>query len=295
MVIVLSRDGRLANRLWQTSHFLANAIEYGYTVYYPCFDEYYDFFDESIRENTSKAPLRIVRTNRLAKALLKQAGNIAWVLFAKLHIQRLNLIWAELVLHQGYEVGIPDYDMNNRSFTEKAKGKVLFVWGWLPRDHQHVRVHRQRIVQFWQPNACYSRAASSLVASARGSCDRVIGVHIRRGDYQYFNSGIWYFDDSRYAEVLRQIVQLEQFRGLNVGFILCSNDAVCSEQFGGLTVWSGQRHVMVDLCLLSLCDYIVGPPSTFSSWAGYVGRKPLLTLATKDQAIRYEDFQVPYC
>jgi hypothetical protein len=293
MLIVFSKEGQLANRLWQASHFLANAIAYDYTVYHPYFDEYYQYFDESIRENSPKVPIRFIKTGRLLKALLKVAGKAAGVLFWKLNVKRLNLIWAELFLCQGYEFGIKDYDMNNRLFTERARNKALFVWGWLPRDHVHVKAHRQKILQLWQPNANYIREASTVMDSVRSTCNVVIGVHIRRGDYRYFNNGIWYFEDSYYANSMKQIEKMENFRGMSVGFVLCSDDTVCRERFNGLTFRFEQRHVMVDLCLLSMCDYIVGPPSTFSLWAGYFGGKPLLELTNADQVIRYEDFHVP--
>ena len=43
---------------------------------------------------------------------------------------------------------------------------------------------------------------------------------------------------------------------------------------------------------MSLCDAILGPPSTFSQWASFMGRVPRLQIKSRDQIVREEDFAV---
>jgi hypothetical protein len=44
---------------------------------------------------------------------------------------------------------------------------------------------------------------------------------------------------------------------------------------------------------MSLCDAIIGPPSTFSQWASFMGRVPRLQIKSRDQVVREEDFVAP--
>ena len=47
---------------------------------------------------------------------------------------------------------------------------------------------------------------------------------------------------------------------------------------------------MTDLYALSRCDYIIGPPSTFSQWASYYGHVPLRFLRWKGDEISMSEF-----
>ena len=56
---------------------------------------------------------------------------------------------------------------------------------------------------------------------------------------------------------------------------------------------SGLARSVVAMHAMSLCDYILGPPSTFSGWASFMGRVQRLQLKSRDQAVRLEDFVTP--
>ena len=45
-----------------------------------------------------------------------------------------------------------------------------------------------------------------------------------------------------------------------------------------------------DQWLMSQCDYLVGPPSTFTTWASFMGKVPLLHIMGKDQKVQLCDF-----
>ena len=47
-----------------------------------------------------------------------------------------------------------------------------------------------------------------------------------------------------------------------------------------------------DLCLLSKCHYLIGPPSTFSGWASFIGRVPLLYMTNPDMEAIQDFFRV---
>ena len=51
---------------------------------------------------------------------------------------------------------------------------------------------------------------------------------------------------------------------------------------------------MSDLYALAGCDYILGPPGTFSQWASFYGEKPLLQLGDSNDSVPVEKFRVSY-
>ena len=49
-----------------------------------------------------------------------------------------------------------------------------------------------------------------------------------------------------------------------------------------------------DLHTLAACDYLIGPPSTFSQWASFSGNTPLLHLEGVGEHVDLERFHVSY-
>ena len=52
-------------------------------------------------------------------------------------------------------------------------------------------------------------------------------------------------------------------------------------------------HPVSAMHAMSLCDYILGPPSTFSGWASFMGRVPRLEIKSRDHVVRLEEFVAP--
>jgi hypothetical protein len=80
--------------------------------------------------------------------------------------------------------------------------------------------------------------------------------------------------------------------GFGRGFDFVKNVPRQASEFPGLPVAIGTTPAVVDLYSLAGCDYILGPPSTFSQWASFYGNKPMLHLSGGDQKIELEKFQV---
>lgn len=43
---------------------------------------------------------------------------------------------------------------------------------------------------------------------------------------------------------------------------------------------------------MSQCDYLIGPPSTFTGWASYIGNVPLKYIESKNIDFTLEDFKI---
>jgi hypothetical protein len=49
-----------------------------------------------------------------------------------------------------------------------------------------------------------------------------------------------------------------------------------------------------DLYALARCDYIMGPPSTYTQWASFYGNQPLYHLRSGDDRVEREKFRVSH-
>ena len=179
------------------------------------------------------------------------------------------------------------YDMNNAQFVHDAKTRKLLLQGWLFRDYQHVEAYHDEICRLFHPKSWILEEAKKCIIKANAG-GGIIGVHIRRGDYATYQNGKWFYDNKTYCSFIRQLlIQIP-----NAQFIICSNEDIDIMDFQDLPVIIEKRHFMVDLYILSMCDYIIGPPSTFTNWASYGGNVPLLKIFDKMQSIQLKQFEI---
>lgn len=109
---------------------------------------------------------------------------------------------------------------------------------------------------------------------ARERCDIIIGVHIRRGDYRSWRNGEFFYSQKQYFNICERLKQ--SFPGRRIRFFLSSNERIDKSIFKPDEYFSLPFSTAPkDLFALSLCDYIIGPPSTFSRWAAFYGDKPI--------------------
>ena len=67
--------------------------------------------------------------------------------------------------------------------------------------------------------------------------------------------------------------------------LVCSNASPPASAFAGCDVSAGIGHLVEDLYALARCDYLVGPPSTYTAWASFYGQVPLCHLETAEQQL----------
>lgn len=276
MVIVASKFGRMANRLLLFAHLAASAREHGYRVWNPAFDEYAQFFPSTESDFLCRFP---PRRPRLRSARLRHA---AYVLFARLAARPARLGGLLSVVHLPDE---QELDVASPAFVRRARRRPVLVQGWQFRDYASLRRHGDEIREFFRPHQRYLDDASAAVATARGGADLLVGVHVRRGDYRTWDGGRHFWGLPQYADVMRRTAAL--FPGRRVSFLVCSDEPV--EELGGAR---GPGHPVSDLYALAGCDYLFGPPSTYSMWASFWGRVPLRIVDEPAASFALESFAV---
>lgn len=171
---------------------------------------------------------------------------------------------------------------------------TVFLRGWSFRDPMAVSMHGASLREYFRPVEPYARSAAARAEEARGD-GLLIGVHVRRGDYLQYRGGAFCYSDGTYVTLIRQTRQLFP-PGANVSFIITSDDPMAGERIAAmcpeLSIGQGTGHVIEDLSLLGECDYLLGPPSTFSKWASFYGRKPLYQVRGPSVPFTLSDFVV---
>ena len=161
---------------------------------------------------------------------------------------------------------------------------------WLFRDRTAFRENADTIRRFFRPVAKWREPAEACVAAARKGADRLVAVHMRLTDYAKFNGGAWFYSPEDYRRWMEQTAALHPGR---TRFLLFSDAMPPIEAFSGLDARPGPDHPVSAMHAMSLCDAILGPPSTFSGWASFMGRVPRLPIKSRDQVVRLEDFVAP--
>jgi hypothetical protein len=122
----------------------------------------------------------------------------------------------------------------------------------------------------------------TFLAPLRRRYRRLVGVHLRRGDYASYRGGQWHFDDTDYVRAMRNtLAEGEE----ETGFILTTNASATTAAFDGLPIHRAPGHLILDMHVLAGCDRLLGPPSTFSGWASFIGRTPIAFLERKAEGV----------
>jgi len=289
MVILISKEGQLANRLWQGAHFVANAIEYNYRLLYLGFGGYSEHFSENFSAKYKQQKYRIIDRNKLTlpeKLLLKYVH-----LWQKIE-QRLK--WSLPLIQKIYflDYTANRYHLHDPAFVEAAKHKILLVDGWFYEDKASLQKHAAAVKKSFTPNRAYLQQVEKLKTEQFAQYDAVVGVHVRRGDYKTYNNGQWYYSNETYVGFMEQVLQTTAFSNKRTAFFICSNETLNYEEFSRFNLIMPTNHLIEDLYALAACNAIIGPPSTFSGWASFYGDVPLFHAFQKNDRITDESFKV---
>ena len=167
-----------------------------------------------------------------------------------------------------------------------------FTKGWSTRtDTRYLRETLPDLKRIFRPKDEIMQKAEHLLSEMRQNSDIIVGVHIRRGDYATWNDGRFFYELDEYHQFMLRIQEL--YKNQRVSFFISSNedfklnvfpDCQC-KRFG-----KEPSGAILDLYTLSLCDRIIGPFSSYSRWASFIGEVPLCFLETKDQQFTEDSF-----
>ena len=169
-----------------------------------------------------------------------------------------------------------------------------FKKGWdTMNDTRYLQQTKPQLQHIFQPRKDITDRAERMMAEIRLDNDLVVGIHIRHGDYKTFWDGRYYYTLEEYHQFMLQIKALHPDK--RVAFFISSNEQFDVSTFEGCRCYRFGKEPsgdMLDLHTLSLCDRILGPWSTYSRWASFIGEVPLCFIKQKSQQLTDEDFSI---
>lgn len=252
MIILCKRYGNHANRLMQNVHLEIFCLENGIRFINADFEDMVPYF-----KGTKP------------------------VFFAKA-LRHLSRLFPSKIICSQNEVELDDIKNQfiGRGFS--------FVDGFGYRSYNLIEKYHDFVVSKYSiKEELKDKQLLDIINQQRSEGKVLVGVHIRRTDYKDYLNGKYYYSLDYYRLI---IIRLSELIGeSNAYFVLFSDEKVqidlpnCTQSHG---TW------YQDLDSMSNCDYLIGPPSTFSCWASYMGNVPQYFIKDTETIIQLSDFHV---
>jgi hypothetical protein len=127
------------------------------------------------------------------------------------------------------------------------------------------------------------------IAYLKNNKQIVVGVHIRRGDYKYWMEGKYFFNDNVYLTYMWNISKdIEKEYNKKCSFIIFSNTKISINESDN--IYKSENKWYIDHYLMSKCDFLIGPPSTFTLWASYIGKVKYFHIRNDSGKVNIDDF-----
>jgi hypothetical protein len=286
MLVVVEDGGGLANRLFVFANVIVTGLETGHGVANPAFRHWADSFDGTRGDSLCRYPRRR-RAHFGGRLPARIAASLSF------RCSRLLAGSPELGPLRTIRLNWPQFcDLDDPAIVaDLERRRLVLLKGWLFRNPSGVERHGAVLREFFRPVAGIRREAERTFDSARSRGDLVVGVHIRHHDYRAFMDGRYFYPFTTYVALMRSLAETVTPR--RAAFLVCSDEAQDPSIARGLPVTFSSMGPAHDLWALSRCDLVMGPPSTFSAWAAFLGEKPLWELQSPDCDPELETFVVP--
>ena len=264
-VIVSCNYGRLGNQLHTHANILAWCIKNNNNLINLSFRSYSNCFESQIHHSSGS---------------YFQNG------YSLFHLLKLNFIYnflERLILSEKWLNRLSFFfyiiEKDNLSTLEEKEldliktNKIIIINAWDIRCPTSMKSAGQFVRKFLRPASHHIKSASDFIVSLKKHYDCLVGIHARRGDYKTYLDGRYYYSWEKYKKwILELRIVLENLGYNSVGFILCSDEKPPESLLNVKdTHHTEGKHYMVDLHTLTLCDYNIGPPSSFGTWISWYG------------------------
>jgi hypothetical protein len=287
MLIIASKPGQLGNILFVYSHVIARAIESNLSVADPALDDYADLFPSTRNDLLCRFPAQ--------RSLMRPTARRRRLVYRLFHTMARILGKLKLDLPPVRQITLSDwhseFNLGEPAFLASLRPQQwVLLRGWLFRDDEAMSKHSHAVRDFLRPHDRNQRNIDELIARARAESDVLIGIHVRHGIIHFANTRKYFYTAHRYAEMMDELVTL--FPGKRVSFLICSDWPQDPGIFFRFKVTFGTGDLIEDMYAFARCDYLIGPPSTFTMWSSFYGEVPLNLICSNDQRQILEDFRV---
>ncbi len=287
LLIINCDYGRLGNRLHTHINALAWCIENNYNLINLSFSEYAELFESCPKHRygnfyqTKHFIFKTLAIRTLRNFLRKMLLSEKWLL-------RLSLLINQVTPSSS---GLLQESDLSRQINQK---KINLIKDWDICCSNSMKIHQHKLRNFLSPNKKFVVSAGNLIDNLKSKYDCVIGVHARRGDYETYLDGMHYHSWESYLNWINETRTAVVHAGKsNIGFIICSDEVPPPFIVENQTIHvTSENEMMIDIHSLSLCDYNIGPPSSFGTWASWYGKVPRLVVNHNTKITSLDQFEV---
>lgn len=268
MIVINNDSGQLCNKLVLFAHVYATAIDTNQNVYH-----LYWIYSENLFSKSTQSGLRYF-PGRLGKFFHYYDRYVLNKRIEKYSYKELRRM----------------QDRKKSKIKSSSNHGLYVVDDWYYRDYEALFRHREKIVSAFRPTKETEETVKCFWEGVECQSNAItIGVHMRRGDYKEWCDGAYFYSDEDYRNWMEALSGDTQRR---LCFVLCSNEEILLPHFESksYSVCKAPGTQMEDLYTLSGCDYIMGPPSTYSWWAAFYGNRKYLTLYSAKQVAALDAF-----
>jgi hypothetical protein len=262
--MIFARDkSQMCNNLLQYAHVYAWGREHGKKVISMRFSYKYQYF------HICHTPLT----------------GFGWYLFAK-YMAALHLLPT---------VSFKEVPTDMQAIEQQMlRHRHLVVSGWHARWYDLFLKYRQEICDLFTIDSQYTEPVKQKMQDLEATSANVLrlGVHIRRGDYANWAGGKYFYSDDVYARHINRFVEMHESQTVHV--YLSTNDSKVTEDLFQSLCPKAHIHLLngnapEDLYMLSACDALIGPPSTFSLVAAMYRDLPLYRMDSADEQLMADE------
>ena len=264
MVILISKFGRLGNRLVITIHAMACALK--------AESDFLSVFGFELGKLTGRSLFHVNSSSirflhfRIDSLPIRLYGKLQYALDTLLRRKRHPC-------KQRLNVG----------------GRLRIISNWYLRNDKVVGEMASAVRSVVAFDARH-RYASDAAFSYEGERPVFVGVHIRRTDYRTWHDGNYFWPFSTYVAFMDSLVS--QMPSRKVRFILASDETIPAQTFVStryeVRIVSG--NPFEDMCALSRCDYVMGLESTFSRVAAFLGNTMYHQISSPEDTCALDSF-----
>lgn len=268
MLVVVEDGGGLANRLFVFANVIATGLATGHQVANPAFRRWADSFEGTEGDSLSFFPRRTRALfggplpARISASLSFRCSNLLAGSRGFGPVRAITLRWPQFC-----DLDAPE------TVADLRRRRLVLLKGWLFRNPSGVERHTTLIRDLFRPVPAIRKEAEQVVDAARAQGDFLVGVHVRHHDYRAFMDGRYFYPFQTYVTLMHALAATVMPR--RATFLVCSDEAQDPSIANDLPVTFSSMGPVHDLWALSRCDLLMGPPSTFSTWAAFLGEAPL--------------------
>jgi len=297
IIILKHSDGELANQLWNFISIYAYCLEKKYQCLNYSFFEYGNKFGLSsgskIIDFVFFKPFKNKVTRRYAKKTI-----FFRKLYKMFYLLLIFFLKKRVFIYEPNNYSpyyLPTTNKNENEFLKiEKKFDTIYLCGWLFRNAEGIVKYRQAILDYFKPEKEISDKIEKKINELKIKYNKIIGVHIRQGDYKTFKQGIYWFDQREVRKIINQYIEHFQIDVKGALFFIASDGKIDNQYFNDLNYLISEGNAIEDLFSLSKCDIILGSDSSFGDIAAYFGNIPHIIFKKEDIDWQFYDNKKQY-